>query len=79
MRRELAFEQYQAHTEHGTMEDGAVLEWQDGCDGQRHASALYKIFLDAEGKAEFAEPPLILVRGTCDKSCLGKPRTGGFF
>lgn len=76
--RKLGFDVYQVYTEPGRTEDGAVLEWWDGCNGLRHASTLQKVFLDANGQAKHAETLPALVRGSCDGTCAGRKRVGGF-
>lgn len=72
------FDIYQIRREAGRTEDGAVLEWFDGCNGTQHASSLNKLYLTDDGRVGRKEPLPTLVKGPCDKTCFGLEKRGGF-
>ncbi|MFH1473238.1 MAG: hypothetical protein ABIF06_02420 [bacterium] len=60
---------YGRTVEQGVTEDGARVEWANGCNGEKHAGWLDKVFYNAEGEVEYAEHLTVVERGACDQTC----------
>ena len=50
----------------GVTPDGAVLEWQAGCNGTRHVNSLLKLWIGDGEEVMFADEVLFLNVGECN-------------
>lgn len=54
------------------------IELNFGCDGDRHAVCITKVYMDERGKVTYAEKIGDVVTGMCDGTCEKVPILGGF-